>query len=108
MKLALTYDPDNDRVYREFETTKVMKVYDTEDGEILNSELVGTMAETVDDIISLIMLLDADCVLCGDLKKETREMLDDEGILYYSGFDEPADEAVESFINGYVVFGPDE
>lgn len=108
MKLIMTYDPETEMVFQEFEQTKVVKVYEIEDGEIVHSELVGTMAEGVEDIISLILLMDADGVLCGEIRPETRALLDEEGVVYYSGFDEKADDAVDSFINGYVVFGPDD
>lgn len=108
MKLAVTYDNTNGRVFREFEKTRVIKIYEVEDGEIINSELVGTMAKTVEDIIGIITMLDADGVLCGDLEKDTMEILNDEGILYYSGFYEDADEAVRDFINGFVLIGPDD
>ena len=108
MKLAVTYDNTNGTVFREFEKTRVIKIYEVEDGEIISSELVGTMAKTTEDIIGAITMLDADGVLCGDLTKETMAMLDDEGILYYSGFYEDGDEAVRDFINGYVLIGPDD
>lgn len=108
MKLAVTYDNTNGRVFREFEKTRVIKVYEVNDGEIVDSELVGTMAKTVEDIIGVITMLDADGVLCGDLERSSMELLDNEGILYYSGFYDDADEAVRDLINGYVLFGPDD
>ncbi len=108
MKLAAAYDNGNGRICKKLENAKVLKVYEIEDGEIINTEMVGTMADGVEDIISLIMLLEADCVLCDEIARKTMDLLNDEGILFYSGFDDDADEAVDSFINGYVVFGPDE
>ena len=53
MKLAVTYDNTNGTVFREFEKTRVIKVYEVEDGEIIDSELVGTMAKTTEDIIGV-------------------------------------------------------
>lgn len=108
MKLALTFDSETGNVFPTFENTRVIKLYEVEDGEIIHSELVGTMAETAEDIISLILLLEADGVICGDISAKTREQLDDEGILYYSGFSGDADEAVHDFVEGYVILGPDD
>lgn len=107
MKLAVTYDNESGQVFRVFEETRVLKIYDISDGEIVHSELVGTMAEKTEDIIGLIGTMEADGVLCGDLAPETMELLNSEGILFYSGFYEDADEAVNDFINGFVLIGPD-
>lgn len=108
MKLAVTVDPSDNSVFRVFEDAKVVMIYNVEDFEIIDSEMVGTMDESVSDIISVIMMMEAECILCGDITEESRSRLDDEGILYYSGFYGNADEAVHDFINGYIVFGPDE
>lgn len=108
MKLAAVYDSTSERICKNFEDAKVIKLYEINDREILNTEMVGTMAESTEDIIGLILMLDADGVICDELTAETMELLSDEGILFYSGFNEDADEAVYDFINGYVVFGPDD
>ncbi len=108
MKLAVTYHSDNGQVFRQFEKTKVLKLYEIENGEVVHTELVGTMAESVSDIVGLIGMMEADGVLCGDLLPETITLLNEEGILFYSGFYEDADEAVQDFIDGYILFGPDE
>lgn len=108
MKLAVTYDNESGQVFRIFEDTKVLKIYEISDGEVVHSELVGTMAEKTEDIIGLIGMLEADGVLCGDISPETMELLNSEGILFYSGFYEDADEAVSDFINGFVLIGPDD
>ncbi len=108
MKLAVTVDPSDNSVFRVFEDTRVLWIYTVEDFEIIDSEMVGTMAESVDDIIGVVMMMEAECILCGDITAESRSKLDDEGILYYSGFYGNADDAVKDFINGYVIFGPDE
>ena len=108
MKLALAFDPDSGRVYRDFESTKVLKIYTVEGDTVTESEMVGTMAESTEDIIGVAMMMEADCILCGDILPESRELLDNEGIVFYSGFYGNADDAVSDFVNGYVVFGPDE
>lgn len=108
MKLAVPYDTVSGQVFRQFEQTPVLKLYTVEDGEVFSSELVGTMAEGVQDIIGLLQMLEADGLLCGDMEESTRQLLHDEGIVFYSGFYEDADEAVSDFLNGFVLFGPDD
>ena len=108
MKLAAVYDRESGMIYRQFEEAKILKIYETDGDEIIHTEEVGTMAESVEDIISLIMLMEADCVLCDELKKDTMELLKEEGILYYSGFEDYADDVAFAFVNGYIIFGPDD
>ena len=108
MKLAVTVDPSDNSVFRVFEDTRVIWIYTIENGEITDSEMVGTMAESVDDIVGVVMMMEADGILCGDITAGSRRLLNDEGITFYSGFYGNADEAVSDFINGYVIFGPDE
>ena len=108
MKLALCYDNETGNVCHEFEKTKVLKIYEAENGEILSSELIGTMAESAEDIVGLIGMMEADGVLCGDITDQSRELLNEEGILLYSGLYDNADEAVRDFISGYLIFGPDD
>ena len=107
MKLAVTYDNNSGRVFRVFEETRVLKIYEIADGEVVHTELVGTMAESTADIVGLIGMMEADGVLCGDVRPDTMKLLEGEGILFYSGFYEDADEAVSDFINGFVLIGPD-
>ena len=66
------------------------------------------MAESTEDIIGLLQMLEADGLLCGDLDKSTCNLLHDEGIVFYSGFYEDADEAVQDFLDGLVLFGDDD
>lgn len=108
MKLAVVFDGESEEICKDFEQAKVIKLYETEDREIVHTEMVGTMAESVEDILGLILMLDADCVLCDEIGREAMELLSDEGILFYSGLHGEADEAVEDFINGYIFFGPDD
>lgn len=108
MKLAAVYDRESGKISRQFEDARVLKIYETDGDEIISTEEVGTMAETVQDIISLITLIEADCVFCDEMEKATMELLKEEGVLYYSGFDDYADEVAFAFVNGYIVFGPDD
>ena len=108
MKLAVPYDTVSGEVFRIFEKTPVLKIYTVEDGEIYSSEMVGTMAESVQDIIDLMQMLETDGLLCGDMDESTRQLLHNEGVVFYSGFYEKADEAVQDFLDGLILFGPDD
>ena len=53
-------------------------------------------------------MMEADCVLCDNITPYSIELLKEEGILLYSGLDGEADGIVYAFINGYLIFGPDD
>lgn len=108
MKLAVPYDTMSGKVFWILEKTPVLKLYTIENGEIDSSELIGTMAECTEDIVGLMQMMEADGLLCGDIEESTRRLLHEEGLLFYSGFYEDADEAVQDFLDGLVVFGPDD
>ncbi len=108
MKLAVVYDSESGNICDNFEDAKVLKIYDVEDREIFHTENIGTMAESTEDILSLITMMEADCVLCDNITPESIELLKEEGILLYSNLDGDADDIVFAFINGYLIFGPDD
>lgn len=108
MKIAAVYNNNNCKICSKFDDARVLKVYEIENGEIINTEMVGTMAECVEDIIGLIMLLEVDCVLCNYISRAAMALMDNEGILFYNGFDGDADYAVDAFISGSITFVPDE
>lgn len=108
MKLAVVYDSATGNICDNFEDASVLKIYDVEDREIFHTENIGTMAESPEDILSLITMMEADCVLCDNIKPESIELLKEEGILLYSNLDGDADDIVFAFINGCLIFGPDD
>ncbi len=108
MKIAVVYDSESGNIHESFEDAKVLRIYDIEDREIFHTENIGTMAESPKDILGLIHMMEADCVLCDNITPYSIELLKEEGILLYSGLDGEADGIVYAFINGYLIFGPDD
>lgn len=105
MKLAVSFDMDSENIAPEFDSTMFFKMYDIEDGEILCSEVLSTMGKIGhEDLTQLLILMKADAMLCGNISEEACNALDDEGILFYSGFKGNADETAEDFINGLYRF----
>lgn len=105
MKLAVSFNMENDTLAADFDTTLFFKMYDIEDGDILCSEIMSTMGKIgYEDLTQLLILLQADAVLCGEISDEACESLDEESISFYSGLQGNADEVVERFINGLFHF----
>ena len=80
MKLAVSFDMDSDNIARDFDGTLFFKMYDIDDGEVI------------------------DALLCGEISQEAEKTLGDEGISFYSGFDGNADDIVQGFISGIYHF----
>ena len=105
MKLAVSFEMENDMIFHDLDNTLFFKMYDIEDGDVICSEIMSTMGKIgAEDITQLLILLKADAVLCGEISEQAAEALDEEGISFYSGFQGNADEVVNDFINGFFRF----
>ena len=105
MKLAVSFDMDSDDISPSFDSTMFFKMYDIDEGDVICSEIMSAMGKFgAENLSELLILLIADAVLCGEISDEAAEMLDDEGISFYSGFNGNSDETVEAFINGVFHF----
>ena len=107
MKLAVAYNKENGRIADNFNTTQYFMLYDIVDGEVLCSELVGTMKYEEIDLVGMLTMLEADALLCGGINEESIHELNSEGLVFYSGFEGDAEEVTEHFINGRFTFGKD-
>ncbi len=84
MKIAVPYD--SGKIFQNFEYTNIFKLYDIENGEIICTEIVGTMGRTGhNDLVSMLALIDIDALICGNIDESAQEMLEDEGIMLYNG-----------------------
>ena len=105
MKLAVSFDMDSDNIAPDFGSTMFFKMYDIDEGDVICSEIMSTMGKFgAENLSELLILLKADAVLCGDISDDAAQMLDEEGISFYSGFSGDSDETVEAFINGVFHF----
>lgn len=105
MKLTVSFDMDSDNIAPDFDSTMFFKMYDIDEGDVICSEIMSTMGKFgAENLSELLILLKADAVLCGDISDDAAQMLDEEGISFYSGFSGDSDETVEAFINGVFHF----
>ena len=65
MKIAVTYE--NGQVYQHFGHTEQFKIYDTEDGKILNSEIVDTNGTGHGALAGFLKDMGADVLICGGI-----------------------------------------
>ncbi|MCD8054192.1 MAG: DUF134 domain-containing protein [Lachnospiraceae bacterium] len=105
MRIAVTYE--NGQVYQHFGHTEQFKIYDTEDGKVLSSEVVSTNGQGHGALAEVLHALQADVLICGGIGGGAKAALASVGIKLYGGVIGDADAAVESLLAGRLTYIPD-
>lgn len=103
MKIAVPYD--NGDIFQHFEYTECFKIYDIENSEVISTELISTMGKTsYSDLTGILIMTEADAVICGNIEAQTQELIEDEGIILYSNCTGNANKSVNALIFGDMAF----
>ena len=78
---------------------KMLKIYETADGEVLNSVVVSTMGSGHGALAGFLQEHGADTLICGGIGAGAQEALKEAGITLYGGVSGSADQAVEDLLN---------
>lgn len=105
MKIAVTYD--NGQVFQHFGHTEMFKIYNIENGKIVNAEIVDTNGQGHGALAGFLKALGADTLICGGIGGGARNALAEAGIKLFPGAAGDADLQVESFLNGSLNYNPD-
>ncbi|MBQ8474356.1 MAG: NifB/NifX family molybdenum-iron cluster-binding protein [Clostridia bacterium] len=105
MKIAVTYE--NGMIFQHFGHTAQFKLYDVEDGKIVSSEIAPTMGSGHGALAGLLSALKVDVLICGGIGGGAQSALANAGIKLYGGVSGNADDAVESFISGKLIYDPE-
>ena len=104
MKIAATYE--NGQIFQHFGHTEQFKIYSTEDGKIINSEVVDTNGSGHGALAGLLSALGVDALICGGIGSGAQIALAKAGIKLYGGVRGSCDAAVEACLGGRLVFNP--
>ena len=104
MKIAVTYE--NGQIFRHFGHTEQFKLYTTEGGKILSSEVIDTNGSGHGALAGLLLALGADALICGGIGGGAQMALAEAGIRLYGGVSGSADAAVEALLGGTLGFDP--
>ena len=96
MKIAVTYE--NGQIFQHFGHTAQFKLYEVEDGKIVNAEVVDTNGSGHGALAGLLSSLNADVLICGGIGGGAQMALAQAGIKLFGGVNGNADEAVEAFL----------
>ena len=105
MKIAVTYE--NGEIFGHFGHTKQFKVYDTENGKILSSEVVDTNGSGHGALAGMLSALNIDVLICGGIGGGAQMALAQAGIKLFGGVQGDADKAVEAYLNATLEYDPD-
>ena len=104
MKIAVTYE--NGQIFQHFGHTQTFKVYDVENGCVVNSRVVDTNGQGHGALAGVLSVLNADVLICGGIGSGAQAALAAHGIKLYGGVSGDADAAVQALIAGKLDFNP--
>ncbi len=100
MILAITYDPDNKEILRNFEKTKFFKLYNIERNMIIDSSVASTDGQDHCALTGVLRTIGVNALVCGDLEEQAQVSLAELGIRVYRGVTGSADIAAQEFSQG--------
>lgn len=104
MRIAVTYE--NGLVFQHFGHTEQFKLYDVENGEIINEQVVDTQGSGHGALAGILTEQGVDTLLCGGIGGGAQNALAEAGIQLCGGITGAADEAVRAFLAGTLVYNP--
>lgn len=105
MKIAVTYD--NGNIFQHFGKTQQFKIYEIEEGKILNSEIVDTNGTGHGALAVFLKALRVKVLICGGIGAGAQNALADAKIELFGGVSGSADEAAKAYAKGELKFNPD-
>ena len=105
MKIAVTYE--NGEVFQHFGHTAQFKLYEVEDGKIVNAEVVDTNGSGHGALAGLLSELNVNILICGGIGGGAQMALAQSGIKLFGGVHGNADEAVEAFVSNSLSYDPE-
>jgi len=105
MKIAVPFE--NGQVFQHFGHTERFKLYEAEDGKILNERIEETNGSGHGALAGFLSELRAGVVICGGIGAGAKQALAGAGIQVYGGVSGDADRAVAAFLAGGLDYDPD-
>ena len=98
MKIAIPYE--NGQVFQHFGHSALFKIYDTENGKILSSEVVSTNGQGHGALVGFLVQNGVNVVLCGGIGAGAQNALAQAGIQLFGGISGAADSVVADYLAG--------
>ena len=98
MRVAVTYE--NGNVFGHFGKTEQFKLYDIEDGKVVNTQILDTNGEGCGALAGLLNVASVDALICGGIGGGAVYAIQEAGIKLYAGASGSTDAVVEALIAG--------
>lgn len=102
MKIATTYE--NGRIFEHFGKCKSFKIYTIEDNKVESEEVISSDDKKHNELAMYLKLHGVDTLICGFIGQCAKDALSVANIQLCAGVSGSADEAVETFLKGKLVF----
>ena len=105
MRIAVTFEDGS--VFQHFGHTEQFKLYDVEDGKIVNSQVIDATGSGHGALAGFLKMADVDALICGGIGMGAQMALSEADIKLYAGVQGDADAAAEALAEGRLEFDPD-
>lgn len=105
MKIAVTYSEGE--VFQHFGHCGQFKIYETDGNSIISSHVEDAAGSGHGALAQFLLDLGVDALICGGIGGGARSALAVAGITLYPGVSGKADECVEDFLSGKLIYNPD-
>ena len=105
MRIGVTYE--NGEIFQHFGHTEQFKLYDVENGEIKQTQVVDTNGQGHGALSSFLTDAGVEVLICGGIGGGAQTALATAGIQLLGGVSGNADEAVKKYISGQLNYNPD-
>ena len=104
MRIATTYE--NGEIFQYFGHTEQFKLYDVEDGAIVNTQIVDSNGSGHGMLAGFLKEAKVDALICGGIGMGAQMALAEAGIRLYAGVQGSADEAAKALAEGRLEYDP--
>ncbi len=104
MRIAVTYE--NGEIFQHFGHSEQFKLYDAENGIIVNEQVVDTNGSGHGALAGFLQAAKVDILICGGIGMGAQMALEDAGIKLYAGVQGSADAAVRALMEGTLEYDP--
>ena len=105
MRIAVTYE--NGYVGQHFGHTEEFKVYDVEDGGIVNTQILSSNGQGHGMLAVVLKEADVELLICGGIGMGARYALNEMDIELIPGAQGKADDVVRAYLSGTLEYDPD-
>jgi predicted DNA-binding protein (UPF0251 family)/predicted Fe-Mo cluster-binding NifX family protein len=105
MRIAVTFE--NGTIFQHFGHTEHFKLYDVQDGKVVNTQIVNTNGQGHGALSGFLAQAQADVLICGGIGGGAQAALSEAGIRLCGGVTGSADEAVAAYLSGTLAYNPD-